>query len=61
MPMVHIEMIEGRTVEQKRTLAKKITDMIVEDLKVKPEAVTVVFRDMRKDEFARGGVLRCDQ
>lgn len=61
MPIIHIEMIEGRTVDQKRAMAKKITDLIVDELSVKPEAISIIFRDMKKDEYARAGVLRCDQ
>ncbi len=61
VPIVQIELIEGRTVEQQRVLAKEVTDAIVRSLGVSPEAVTVIMRDMKKENFATGGKLRIDQ
>ena len=43
MPIVTIELIEGRTVDQKREMAKKITDVIKEVAKVKEESVEIIF------------------
>ena len=43
MPIVSIELIEGRSVDQKREMAKKITEAIVEITKVPQEAVEVIF------------------
>ncbi|MGI6162307.1 MAG: 4-oxalocrotonate tautomerase [Bacillota bacterium] len=61
MPMVQIEIIEGRTTDQKRTMAKEVTDAIVRSLGVKPDAVRIIIRDMKKENFAVGGKLRLDQ
>ncbi|HHW18519.1 MAG TPA: 4-oxalocrotonate tautomerase [Firmicutes bacterium] len=61
MPIVQIELIEGRTVEQKRALVKEVTDAIVRTLGVQPEAVRIILRDMKKENFAVAGTLRLDQ
>ena len=61
MPMVQIEIIEGRTADQKRAMAKEVTDAIVHSLGVKPDAVRIIIRDMKKENFAVGGKLRLDQ
>ncbi len=61
MPIVQVEMIEGRTEEQKRTLAKKITDAVVESVNCKPEVVKVIIREMKKEHYAEGGVLYKDR
>lgn len=61
MPMVQIEIIEGRTADQKRAMAKEVTDAIVRSLGVKPDAVRIIIRDMKKENFAVGGKLRLDQ
>lgn len=61
MPFVHIELIEGRTVEQKRKLAKAVTDAVVSSLGVPDTAVTVIMRDMAKHDLAKAGKLRCDE
>lgn len=61
MPTVQIEIIEGRTVEQKRELAKKVTAAVVESINVPADAVKIIIREMKKENFAEGGVLRCDK
>jgi 4-oxalocrotonate tautomerase len=57
MPTVIIEMLEGRTVEQKALLAKKITDVIVEIFGSSSEAVTVIYHELPKTNLAKGGAL----
>lgn len=60
MPIVQIEMLEGRTVEQKRLLAEKMTELISEVLKCPPTAVSIIMRDMPLTNYASGGKLRID-
>lgn len=55
MPIVHIEILEGRTAEQKKTMAEKVTQAIVESLGSPPEAVSIIIRDMPLTNFAKGG------
>jgi 4-oxalocrotonate tautomerase len=61
VPIVQVEMLEGRTVEQKRELAKLVTEAIVKSLQVPPTAVTIIIRDMANYNLASGGVLRADR
>ena len=61
MPIVTVRAIEGRTVEQKRKLAKDITDAVVKHFKVGADKVTVNFFDMPKHNIARAGKLLTDQ
>jgi 4-oxalocrotonate tautomerase len=61
MPLVHITLIEGRTVEQKRAAAKKVTEAIVEAFACPPDAVKIAFHDIAKEDYASAGVLRIDQ
>lgn len=61
MPIVQIELLEGRTIEQKRALVKEVTDAICKTLNAKPEAVRIILRDMKFENFANAGVLRSDQ
>lgn len=42
-------------------MAKEVTDAIVRSLGVKPDAVRIIIRDMKKENFAVGGKLRLDQ
>ncbi len=60
MPVVIVEMWEGRTVEQKRRLVKRITDAMVEEAKVKPDHLHVIIHDVPKDSWGREGKLGSD-
>jgi len=61
MPLVQITMLEGRTAEQKRKLAKRITDAIVEDAGARREAIVVAFHEVSKESYATGGELTIDK
>ncbi len=60
MPIVQIEILEGRTVEQKRVLVDKVTEAIVESLGTTPEKVSIIIRDMPKTNYATAGKLASD-
>ena len=57
MPEVYVHAVEGRTLDQKRALIKDITDAVVRNFKVDPEAVMVQIMESPKTHKAKGGVL----
>jgi len=61
MPLVQITMLQGRTVEQKRKLAQRITDVMVEEAKARREAIVVTFVEISKESYASGGELMIDK
>jgi 4-oxalocrotonate tautomerase len=61
MPEVFVYAIEGRSIEQKRSLVKKITDAVVEDYKVGPDSVSVILIDTPRSMRAKAGVLLSDK
>jgi 4-oxalocrotonate tautomerase len=61
MPLVQITMLEGRTAEQKRKLAKRITEAIVEEVGARREAIVVAFHEVSKESYATGGELMIDK
>jgi 4-oxalocrotonate tautomerase len=61
MPLVQITMLQGRTVEQKRKLAQRITDVMVEEAGARKEAIVVTFVEVSKESYASGGVLMADK
>ena len=61
MPEVIIELAQGRTVEQKRTLAREITRVVVETCDVQPDQVTVIIHEIPLTDKAKGGVLFVDR
>jgi 4-oxalocrotonate tautomerase len=61
MPLVQITMLSGRTTEQKRKLAERITDVLVEEAGARRETVVVAFHEVSRESYASGGVLLADQ
>ena len=61
MPLVQVTMLQGRTVDQKRKIAKHITDTMVEEGGAKREAIVVTFVELSKESYASGGVLMADK
>jgi 4-oxalocrotonate tautomerase len=61
MPLVQITMLQGRTVEQKRKLAQRITEVMVEEAGARKEAIVVTFVEVSKESYASGGVLMADK
>lgn len=61
MPFVNIQLLEGRTIEQKGKIAEVITKVLVKIGGAKPEAVFVIFNDIEKSNLAKGGILVSEQ
>jgi 4-oxalocrotonate tautomerase len=61
MPLVQITMLTGRTADQKRKLAQRITDAMVEEAGARKEAIVVAFHEVSKESYASGGVLMADK
>jgi len=61
MPIVQITMLTGRTADQKRKIAKRITDALVEEAGARREAVVVTFHEVSKESYASGGELIIDK
>ena len=57
---VQIELLQGRTIDQKRKLVEKVTDAISESISCPREAVSIIIREMAPEHFAKGGILRID-
>ena len=48
MPLVQITMLTGRTADQKRKLAQRITDAMVEEAGARREAIVVALMKSRR-------------
>ena len=57
MPTYHVEMLEGRTIEQKKKLVTEITRVSVDVLGGAPESVDVIITDIKRQNWATGGKL----
>ena len=57
MPTYHVEMMEGRTIDQKKKLVAEITRVSVEILGGVPESVDIIITDIKRENWATGGKL----
>jgi 4-oxalocrotonate tautomerase len=61
MPLVQITLLTGRTADQKRKIAKRITDALVEEGGARREAIVVAFHEVSKESYATAGELMVDK
>ncbi|HEY4900560.1 MAG TPA: phenylpyruvate tautomerase MIF-related protein [Terriglobales bacterium] len=61
MAHVQVTMLQGRTTEQKRRAAKRMTEVLHEELNVNPEKLTIVFIEVPRDSYASNGTLISDR
>ena len=57
MPVVTIEWLEGRSAQQKARLVDALTSAFVEIAQTPKEQVWVVFRDVKRADWAMAGKL----
>lgn len=60
MPLITVDLFEGRTREQREGFAKAVTEAAARILKAPAEHTWVVFQDHPKSHWAMGGEL-CDE
>lgn len=60
MPLITVKTLSGKTVEQKRVLAKDITEAVVKNIGCPLEAVSIDIVEYSLENFARGGELIVD-
>ena len=61
MPVVTIAMYDGRSLDQKRELVKGVTDVVCRVTGNPPEAVHVVIEEVKRENWAIGGLLQPDR
>jgi 4-oxalocrotonate tautomerase len=60
MPYVQITWLEGRSVEQKRKIAKRIASALMEEGKASAEHIQITFQDLPTTSYALAGNLVAD-
>jgi len=60
MPVVTVEMWQGRTIEQKKQLVEDITEAFVK-IGTAREKVTVILKDNPKHNWCEGGKLASEE
>ena len=58
MPIVHIDLIAGRSQEQLKNLVKDVTDAVSKNTGAPAEHIHVILSEMQKNRYSVGGVLK---
>lgn len=61
MPFVSIKIAKGRSLEQKRSLARSVTDAIAESIGIPPEKIWIQIDEFETENFAVNGRLMADR
>jgi 4-oxalocrotonate tautomerase len=61
MPIIRLEMFEGRTAEQKREFVEVVTREACRILTCKPEDVNIVIDEVSRNRWATAGKLWSDR
>lgn len=61
MPTIQVYWFEGRSQEQKSELAKAITDVVARIGKTAPENTHVIYHDVKRSDWAEGGVMMSER
>ena len=60
MPKIIIEMLEGRSLEQKRELVRRVTQDVSETARIAPEEIHIIIHENSRENVAQNGKLFCD-
>ena len=60
MPVIRVEMFK-RTQEQKRDLARKLTDAFIKTCGSNKDAIKILITEVDKTNWASGGVIKADK
>jgi 4-oxalocrotonate tautomerase family enzyme len=61
MPHIQITLTKGRTTEQKRRLAERLTDILAEEMQADPLHVSLSLVEVEPDSFFSTGELAVDR
>ncbi len=60
LPIVVVNIKEGRNLEQKRAMVTGMTKVLCETMEVPQTSVRIIINEMANDNFAIAGTLICD-
>lgn len=61
MPHIQVTLVEGRSTEQKRRIARRLTDGLAEEAHVDPKYISLSIVEVKADGFAEAGELVLDR
>ncbi len=60
MPTINVQMLDGRSVEQKRAFVKAVTEVTCTTLGCSAESVNIIINDVKRENWATAGKLWSD-
>ncbi len=61
MPHMQVTLVKGRTTEQKRRIAQRLTEVLSEEAQVDPKYISLSLVEVEADGFAEAGELVVDR
>ncbi len=61
MPHMQVTLVKGRTTEQKRRIAQRLTEVLSEEAQVDRKYISLSVVEVEADGFAEGGELVMDR
>ncbi len=61
MPHMQVTLVKGRTTEQKRRIAQRLTEILSEEAQVDPKYISLSLVEVEADGFAEAGELVVDR
>jgi 4-oxalocrotonate tautomerase len=61
MPIIQIDIWEGRSIEQKRRLAREVTNVVSTAIDCDPSTVRILIREYARENWAVAGTLQIDR
>lgn len=61
MPHVQVTLVRGRSTEQKRRIAERLTQALSEEAQVDPKYISLALVEVEPDGFAEAGELVIDR
>ncbi|HCA7427678.1 TPA: 2-hydroxymuconate tautomerase family protein [Staphylococcus pseudintermedius] len=61
MPIVTVQLLEGRSDEQLKNLVKEVTNAVESTTNADRSAISVVIQEMKKEYYGVAGVRKSDQ
>ncbi|RJS50298.1 tautomerase family protein [Bacillus sp. PK3_68] len=57
LPIITIEMLDGRTDEMQLTLIQEVTDAVSHTLNIDKEEIDIILHEVKRKHWAKGGIL----
>ena len=56
MPVVRIELLEGRSDEKKSKMILEVTEAMARSLQIEKEEVDIIIQEVKRKDWATGGI-----